>query len=190
MDQTIPHERKAANKRGLQTALVVTAAGIFSRTAENADGVDALTIVGGLPLFVRTVLMLQRAGVQDIVVLAGGEEANLKRLLRDDPRVSVPVRWRPVREFPPDDHRTWEALAQEVAGACLIVGAQMVMSRQLMDAVRREAEAEQKALSVVCDGCATEIAVLPPVSCACRKRSKAKARRCAPCWAARRRMAA
>jgi phosphatidylglycerophosphate synthase len=162
MDQTIPHEPKAANRRGLQTALVVAAAGIFSRTAENADGVDSLTIVGGMPLFVRTVLTLQRAGIQDIVVLAGEEEANLKRLLRDDPRVAVPVRWRPVREFPPDDHRTWEALAQEVDGACLIVGAQMVVSRQLIDAVRREAEAEQKALSVVCDGRATEIAVLPP----------------------------
>ena len=146
----------------LRTAVIVTAAGMFGRPAESAGDASPLTVVGGLPLFVRTVLTLQRAGVQDIVVLAGPEEPELKRLLQHDPRVTVALRWRPVREFPPDDHRTWEALAHEVSGACLIVGAQMVMARQLIEALRREAEAEQKALTVVCDGRATEIAVLPP----------------------------
>jgi len=114
MDQTLPQERKTANTQGLNTAIVVVAAGVFSRLGEITNGVGPLTVVGGLPLFVRTVLMLQRAGVQEIVVLAGPEEPELKRLLRDNPRVTVAVRWRPVREFPPDDHRTWETLAHEV----------------------------------------------------------------------------
>jgi phosphatidylglycerophosphate synthase len=162
MDQTLPQERKTAGKQGLSTAIIVAAAGVFSRAVESADDVGPLTIVGGLPLFVRTVLTLQRAGIQDIVVLAGAEEANLKQLLRDDPRVTVSVRWRPVREFPPDDHRTWDALAHEVSGACLIVGAQMIMARQLIEVLGREADAERGALTVVCDGRATEIAVLPP----------------------------
>ncbi len=162
MDQTIPQERGTANRQSLDTAIVVTAVGVFGRVVENVDGVGPLTIVGGLPLFVRTILSLQRAGVRDILVLAGAEEANLKQLLCADPRVTVSVRWRPVREFPPDDHRTWDALAHEVRGACLIVGAQMVMARQLIEALRREAENEQGALTVVCDGQATEIAVLPP----------------------------
>jgi phosphatidylglycerophosphate synthase len=162
MDQTIPQEPKAAKGQGLEAAIVVAAVGVFGRAVENADGVGPLTIVGGLPLFVRTVLTLQRAGIRDIVVLAGAEEANLKQLVRDDPRVTVSVRWRPVREFPPDDHRTWEALAHEVSGSCLIVGAQMVMAMQLVEALRREAGADPGALSVVCDNQATEIAVLPP----------------------------
>lgn len=147
---------------GLRTAIVVTAAGVFDRTAENAGGVGPLTVVGGLPLFVRTVLTLQRAGVQEVVVLAGAEEPELKRLLRDDSRVTAAVRWRPVREFPPDDHRTWDTLAREVNGPCLIVGAQMVMARPLIEALGREAGADHRALTVVCDGHATEIVVLPP----------------------------
>ncbi len=162
MDQTLPQERKTAHKQGLTTAIVVVAPGVFSRAVESPDGVGPLTIVGGLPLFVRTVLTLQRAGVQEMIVLAGAEEANLKQLVRDDPRVTVAVRWRPVREFPPDDHRTWEAMAHELSGACLVVGAQMVMSRQLLEVLGREAASEQGALTVVCDGRATEIAVLPP----------------------------
>jgi phosphatidylglycerophosphate synthase len=146
----------------LKTAIIVAVSGVFGRALRNEDGIGPLTIVGGLPLFVRTVLTLQRAGIQDIVVLAGVEESNFKQLLRDDPRVTVSVRWRPVREFPPDDHRTWEALAHEVSGACLVVGAQMIMARQLIDVLGRYAESGQEALTVVCDGRATEIAVLPP----------------------------
>jgi len=162
MDQTLPQEQKAANRQGLATAIVVATSGVFGRAAGSHGDVGPLTVVGGLPLFLRTVLTLQRVGVRDIAVLVGPEEAALKRLLRDDRRVVVPVRWRPVREFPPDDHRTWEALAQEIDGPCLIVGAQMVMSHQLLQALGRQAEAEPGALAVVCDGHATEIAVLPP----------------------------
>lgn len=161
MDGTLSKEN-VAQSTGLRTAIVVTAAGVFDRMAESAAGVGPLTVVGGLPLFVRTVLTLQRAGLQKIVVLAGAEESELTRLLRDDPRVTVAVRWHPVREFPPDDHRTWDTLAHEANGPCLIVGAQMVMARPLIEALRREAEADHRALTVVCDGRATEIVVLPP----------------------------
>lgn len=162
MDQTLHQEQRTAKAQGITSAIVVTTPGVFSRAAERQGDAGPLTVVGGLPLFLRTVLTLQRSGVRDIVVLAGPEEAELKRLLRDDPRVTAQVRWRPVREFPPDDHRTWEALAQEVGGPCLIVGAQMVMARPLIEALGRHAEAEQGALTVVCDGLATEVAVLPP----------------------------
>lgn len=161
MAETLSKEN-VAQSTGLRTAIVVTATGVFGRTSESAGGVGPLTVVGGLPLFVRTVLTLQRAGLQEIVVLAGAEESELKRLLRDDPRVTVTVRWRPVREFPPDDHRTWDTLAHEVNGPCLIVGAQMVMARPLIEALGREAEADPRALTVVCDGRTTEIVVLPP----------------------------
>jgi phosphatidylglycerophosphate synthase len=161
MTETLSKENRTQSA-GLKTAIVVAVPGVFGRGPQGSDGVGPLTIVGGLPLFVRTVLTLQRAGIQDLVVLAGAEEANFKQLLRDDPRVTVPVRWRPVREFPPEDHRTWEALAHEVNGACLIVGAQMVMSRSLIEALGRYAESEPGALTVVCDGLATDIAVLPP----------------------------
>jgi phosphatidylglycerophosphate synthase len=161
MDQTIPQERKTASTQGIATAIIVAVPGLFGRAEESAGDAGPLTVVGGLPLFLRTVLTLQRAGIQDIVVLAGDDEPELKRLLREDPRVTAAVRWLPVREFPPDDHRTWEALAHDVKGACLIVGAQMVMARQLVEALGRESDAEQGALTVVCDGRATEVAVLP-----------------------------
>ncbi len=147
---------------GIRTAIVVAVAGLFGKAAESASGVGPLTVVGGLPLFLRTVLTLQRAGLQEIVVLVGDDETELKQLLRDDPRVTAAVRWLPVREFPPDDHRTWDALSCEVKDVCLIVGAQMVMARQLIEALGRELDAEQGALTVVCDGRATEVAVLPP----------------------------
>lgn len=160
MAETLSRENKAQSV-GIRTAIVVAVSGVFGRK-EDAAGVGPLTVVGGLPLFLRTVLTLQRAGVRDIAVLAGPEEAELKRLLRDDRRVTVPVRWRPVREFPPDDHRTWESLAQELDGPCLIVGSQMVMAPQLIEALGSQAVVEQGALAVVCDGRATEIAVLPP----------------------------
>ncbi len=161
MAETLSKENRTQST-GLRTAIVVTAAGVFDRTAESAGGVGPLTVVGGLPLFMRTVLTLQRAGLQEIVVLAGAEESELKRLLRNDSRVTVAVRWRPVREFPPDDHRTWDTLAHEVNGPCLIVGAQMVIARPLIEALGREAQADLRALTVVCDGRATEIVVLPP----------------------------
>ena len=160
MAETLSKE-SMTQSAGIRTAIVVAVPGLFGRAEESAGGVGPLTVVGGLPLFLRTVLMLQRAGLQEIVVLAGDDETELKRLLRDDPRVTVSVRWRPTREFPPDDHRTWDALAHEVKGACLIVGAQMVMARQLIEALGRESDVEQGALTVVCDGRATEVAVLP-----------------------------
>jgi len=155
-------KKNRTQSAGIRTALVVAVPGLFGKAEKRADGVGPLAVVGGLPLFLRTVLTLQRVGIQEVVVLAGDDEPELKLLLRDDPRVTTAVRWLPVREFPPDDHRTWEALAQEMKGACLIVGAQMVMARQLVEALGLESDAGEEALTVVCDGRATEVAVLPP----------------------------
>lgn len=161
MAETLSKENRTQSA-GLRTAIVVAVGGVFGKQAENAGQAGPSTVVGGLSLFVRTVLTLQRAGLQEIVVLAGAEEPELKRLLRDNPRVTAAVRWRPVREFPPDDHHTWDALAHELNGACLIVGAQMVLSLKLIEVLGRQTETERGALTVVCDGHATEIAVLPP----------------------------
>ncbi|MCA9422019.1 MAG: hypothetical protein KC592_13440, partial [Nitrospira sp.] len=81
-----------------------------------------LTRVGGMTLFQRAVFTLQRGGISQIWVLAGPEEQALRQLLREDSRVQAAVRWLPVREFPPHDPQTWEALAEEINGACMIVG--------------------------------------------------------------------
>jgi phosphatidylglycerophosphate synthase len=84
------------------------------------------------------------------------------QLVRDDRRVTARVRWRPIREFPLDDCGTWEVLAQEIGGPCLILSAQMVFSRQLLETLLRQAETQPGALAVVCDGHVMELAVLPP----------------------------
>ncbi len=125
----------------LDTAVILTTAGVFGRPVESGEGsIGPLTRVGGLSLFLRTVLTLQRAQFTKVMVLAGDELASLGRTLRDDPRVTVPLRWLPVREFSPDDARTWQALATEMQGACLVVGAQAVFARGLVERLRQELE--------------------------------------------------
>ena len=164
MDKTLPQEQQATSAPPvLASAIVIAAPGVFGVAMPGA-GHEAgpLTVVGGLPLFVRVVLTLQRAGVQDVTVVAGDDELQLKRALAGNPKVTVPVRWRPIREFPADDHKTWDALAHEMKGACLVVGAQMVLSRQLIEVLAREAAADAGALTVVCDGRATDLAVMQP----------------------------
>ncbi|HKN86159.1 MAG TPA: CDP-alcohol phosphatidyltransferase family protein [Nitrospiraceae bacterium] len=103
--------------------------------------IGPLTPVGGLPLFLRTVLTLQRAGIANIVVLSGVEEDSLKRLLSEDTRLVAVVRWMPMREFPLEDPRTWDVLAQDIQGACLVIGARTVFSRGLIEQLRQHIEA-------------------------------------------------
>lgn len=51
--------------------------------------------------------------------------------------MTIPVRWMPVREFPLDDPRTWESLASEVRGFCLIAGVQAVFSKGFIEHLRQ-----------------------------------------------------
>jgi len=116
------------------------------------DHIGPLTPVGGLPLFLRTVLTLQRAGIANIVVLSGAEEESLKRLLSQDARVVAVVRWMALREFPLDDPRTWEVLEQDIQGACLVIGMRTVFSRCLIEQFRQhvDAHAGQRVVVTAC----------------------------------------
>ncbi|HJR78001.1 MAG TPA: CDP-alcohol phosphatidyltransferase family protein [Nitrospiraceae bacterium] len=121
----------------LATAILLPSTGLFAdRGGRGLSDVGPLTRLGGVSLFQRTVLTLQRAGIRQMIVLAGSHEELLKQTLLRGPRVTVPVRWMPIREFPLDDPRTWEALAAEVHGFCLIAGAQAIFSKSLIEQLR------------------------------------------------------
>src|SRR5512145_2450854 len=121
----------------LATAILLPNTGLFAdRGGRGLSDVGPLTRVGGVSLFQRTVLTLQRAGIRQMIVLAGSEEEMLKQTLLRGPRVTIPVRWMPIREFPLDDPRTWEALAAEAHGFCLIAGTQAIFSRGLIEQLR------------------------------------------------------
>ena len=110
-------------------SLYERAAGLFSTLA-----LEPLTerLVEGLCLETRA----ERGGISQILVLAGKEEPALRELLRDDSRLQAAVRWLPVREFPPHDPQTWETLADEVGGACMVVGCHTVFSPLLIQRLR------------------------------------------------------
>ncbi len=125
--------QKRTDIQGLTTAILLTT-GLFTNGRRNlSENIGPLTKVGGLTLFQRAVLTLDRAGINQVIVLAGCEEEALRRTLCQGPTVTVPVRWRPIREFPPDDPRTWEVLAEDVKGFCLIASAQAVFSKGLIE---------------------------------------------------------
>ncbi|OQW60844.1 MAG: hypothetical protein BVN28_08385 [Nitrospira sp. ST-bin4] len=131
--------------QGLATAILLPSVSVFGAQAEHRpDTVGPLTNVVGIGLFARAVLTLQRAGIRQLIVLAGAEEDQLKQALGNGPRVTIPVRWMPIREFPLDDSRTWEFLAAEVRGFALIASVNAVFSRGLVERLRhdlREGEA-------------------------------------------------
>ena len=145
-----PSDSKAAVKRTAMPALrtaVLVAAGPLLRDEPNnpaphmaGQPIGPLTRVGGLSLFTRAVLTLQRAGITRIMVLADRHEEALRRSLADDDRITTPVHWIPIREFPPEDARTWESLAGELEGSCLIAGVQAIFSRALLEQLRCEVE--------------------------------------------------
>jgi phosphatidylglycerophosphate synthase len=49
----------------------------------------------------------------------------------------------PIREFPLDDPRTWEALVAEVRGFCLLSGVQGVFASSLIESLRQEVQEGQ-----------------------------------------------
>jgi 1L-myo-inositol 1-phosphate cytidylyltransferase / CDP-L-myo-inositol myo-inositolphosphotransferase len=127
--------------QGLATAILLPSVGVFSGPiGTQVDDVGPLTSVVGIGLFQRTVLTLQRSGIRQLIVLSGSEEEQLKQALGKGPRVTIPVRWMPIREFPLDDPRTWEALAAEVHGFALVASVNSVFSRGLIERLRREVQ--------------------------------------------------
>jgi phosphatidylglycerophosphate synthase len=146
MDGTLKQEATHA----VDTAILLTSVGVFDHGgAGTGEAVPSpLTRVGGMTLFQRAVFTLQRGGISQIWVLTGSEEQALRRLLRVDSRIQAAVRWLPVREFPPHDPQTWETLAEEVNGACMIVGCHTVYSPSLVQRLRNEGS-QGKAVVVV-----------------------------------------
>ncbi len=133
--------QKDVELEGLSTAILLPSAGLFlGRSNLAQEEVGALRKVAGLSLFQRAVLTLQRAGIRQLIVLAGAEAEALKHTLTKGARVTIPVRWMPIREFPLEDQRTWEALAAEIRGSCLVAGVEAVFSRGLIEHLRRSVE--------------------------------------------------
>ncbi len=136
--------QKQTGLQGLNTAILLPSVSLFGEPAGlYADEVGPLTSVVGIGLFQRTVLTLQRAGIRQLMVLVGPEENQLKQALGKGSRVTIPVRWLPIREFPLDDPRTWEALAAEVRGFCLLSGVQGVFASPLIERLRHEVQEGQ-----------------------------------------------
>ena len=136
-----PILEKGIELQGLSTALLFPSVDLFGSPVRKSVG--PLTPVVGVTLFQRTVLTLQRAGIRQLIVLSGPEEDQLKQALLKGPRVTIPVRWMPIREFPPDDPRTWEALAAEVRGFCILSGVATVFSRPLIEQLRGDVRGGQ-----------------------------------------------
>lgn len=133
--------QQQADIQGLATAILLPSVGVFGDPIERQPGAAGpLTHVVGIGLFQRAVLTLQRAGIRQLIVLAGSEEEQLKQALGRGPRVTIPVRWMPIREFPLDDPRTWDAMAAEVHGFCLIASVRGVFSRPLIESLRHEVQ--------------------------------------------------
>lgn len=123
----------------LDTAVILTNAGLFGRREEREEsGVSPLTRVAGISLFMRTLLTLQRARFANVLILSGEEMPAFRRSLRDDPRITLSLRWLPVREFPPDDPRTWQSVGVEVQGACLVLGARAVFNHEVLIRLRED----------------------------------------------------
>ena len=121
----------------VDTAILLASSGIFTLGGNEIEaGPGSLTRVGGLTLFQRAVLTLQRAGISQIWILAGEEEKRLRAMVHADNRVQAALRWLPTREFPPTNPQTWEVLAAEVKGSCLIVGCHTVFSSSLIQSLR------------------------------------------------------
>src|SRR6478735_10705301 len=141
MSMNEPILDKGTELQGLSTGVLFPSIDLFGGPVRKAVG--PLTPIVGVSLFQRTVLTLQRAGIRQLIVLSGSEEEQLKLALGKGPRVTIPVRWMPIREFPLDDPRTWEALAAEVRGFCLLSGVQGVFASPLIESLRHEVQEGQ-----------------------------------------------
>ena len=121
----------------IDSALILTTTRIFNRPGEPSPA-SPRTMVGGLSLFQRTILTLQRGGLSRFIVLAGNETEDLRRQLRSDERIRGEVRWLPVLEFSPGDPRTWEIFPGLFGAPYLVVGTGAVFPASLVARVRQE----------------------------------------------------
>jgi len=122
----------------IDSALILTTTRIFNRPGEPSPA-SPRTMVGGLSLFQRTILTLQRGGISRFIVLAGNETEDLRRQLGSDERIRREVRWLPVLEFSPGDPRTWEIFPGLFGAPYLVVGTGAVFPASLVARVRQEA---------------------------------------------------
>jgi 1L-myo-inositol 1-phosphate cytidylyltransferase / CDP-L-myo-inositol myo-inositolphosphotransferase len=122
----------------MDRALILTTSAVFERPAEHGLP-SPLTIVGGLSLFQRTILTLQRAGITHFMILAGDLTHTLREQLQGDRRVTAEVKWLPVREFPPSDHRTWEILSGIIGNGYIVAGTGAIFSASLIGRMREQA---------------------------------------------------
>src|SRR3989475_5922711 len=122
----------------IDSALILTTTRIFNRPGEPSPA-SPRTMVGGLSLFQRTILTLQRGGISRFIVVAGNETEDLRRQLRSDERMRGEVRWLPVLEFSPGDPRTWEIFPGLFGAPYLVVGTGAVFPASLVARVRQEA---------------------------------------------------
>src|SRR5213594_215478 len=122
----------------IDSALILTTTRIFNRPGEPPPA-SPLTVVGGLSLFRRTILTLQRGGISRFIVLAGNEAEELRRQLRADERIPADMRWLPVLEFSPGDPRTWEIFPGLFGAPYLAVGTGAIFPETLVARVRQEA---------------------------------------------------
>lgn len=142
--------QQVSETRVLDQAILLTTTGLFG------DGpgplgrreITPLMKVGGLTLFQRAVLTLQRAGFTKVLILSGEQEESLRRSIRDDPRITLSIRWMPVREFPVADPHTWDALSHEIKGPCLLIGPRAMFARSLVERLRQEIGSGETAVLV------------------------------------------
>ncbi len=133
----------------IDTAIVLASSGVFDLVGGGDNSfVGALTRVGGMTLFQRTVFTLQHAGISQILTLVGREEQPLRSLLDGDHRIHATIRWLPIREFPPSDPQTWATLGTEMKGSCLILGCHMVFSSSLIESLREEGKEGRAVVAV------------------------------------------
>src|SRR2546422_836077 len=122
----------------IDSALILTTTRIFNRPGEPSPA-SPLTMVGGLSLFQRSILTLQRGCISRFIVLAGNEKEDLRRQVRADARIPADMRWLPVLEFSPGDPRTWEIFPSLFGAPYLAVGTGAVFPASLVARLRQEA---------------------------------------------------
>src|SRR2546422_9352678 len=109
------------DRASIDSALILTTTRLFNRPGTPSPA-SPLTVVGGLSLFQRTILTLQRGGISRFIVLAGDETEDLRRQLHADGRIRGAVRWLSGLEFSPGDPRAGELFPGLFGAASLVVG--------------------------------------------------------------------
>lgn len=133
----------------IDTAIILASSGVFDLMGGGDHSpVGALTRVGGMTLFQRTVFTLQHAGISQILALVGRDEQSLRSLIDGDPRIHAAIRWLPIREFPPSDPQTWATLGSDVKGSCLILGCHVIFSPSLIESLREEGKEGRAVVAV------------------------------------------